>query len=72
MKSEHLIIVKYNEETDETSICIDIAVKELDNIKQLDMYKDAIDCLTIEYNELMDKVFKTKPRHYMGGMFSAS
>ena len=72
MKSEHLIIIKYNQETNETSICIDMAVKELDDIAQIDMYKNAIDCLTIDYNQLMDKVYKSKPRHYMGGMFSAS
>lgn len=72
MKSEHLIIIKYNQETNETNICIDMAIEELDDIAQIDMYKDAIDCLTIDYNKLMDKVYKAKPRHYMGGMFSAS
>ena len=72
MKSEHLIIIKYNQESDETTVCLDVAIKELNQIAQLDMYKDAIDYLTQDYEELREKVYKVAPKKCFGGMFSAS
>lgn len=72
MKSEHLIIIKYNQESDETTVCLDVAIKELDQISQLDMYKDAIDYLTQDYEELREKFYNLAPKKCFGGMFSAS
>jgi len=72
MKSEHLIIIKYNQESDETTVCLDVAIKELDQIAQLDMYKDAIDYLMQDYEDLREKVYKIEPKKCFGDMFSAS